>query len=125
MWVTARWSLNDTFTFVACVDWLAESASFDQIRQASTTTPAVLIRELDAIRRVAPRLPDDCRQLLRLFGRFAWKLKPVSKPRFGHDIAGLCRIFLNFVAQLAYQDAKVCCHHSVVRSPDSLHDSLM
>ena len=30
--------------------------AFDQIRQASTTTPAVLIRQLDAIGRLAPRL---------------------------------------------------------------------
>ena len=38
--------------------------AFDQIRQASATTPAVLIRQLDAIRRLAPRLPDPCRQEL-------------------------------------------------------------
>ena len=38
--------------------------AFDQIRQASTTTPAVLIRQLEAIRRLAPRLLDACRQEL-------------------------------------------------------------
>jgi uncharacterized membrane protein len=38
--------------------------AFDQIRQASATTPAVLIRQLEAIRRLAPRLPDACRQTL-------------------------------------------------------------
>jgi len=38
--------------------------AFDQIRQASATTPAVLICQLDAIRRLAPRLPDACRQVL-------------------------------------------------------------
>ena len=38
--------------------------AFDQIRQASATTPAVLIRQLDAIRRLATRLPDACRQVL-------------------------------------------------------------
>jgi uncharacterized membrane protein len=38
--------------------------AFDQIRQASATTPAVLVRQLDAIRRLAPRLPDACRQAL-------------------------------------------------------------
>jgi uncharacterized membrane protein len=38
--------------------------AFDQIRQASATTPAVLIRQLDAIRRLAPRLPNACRQVL-------------------------------------------------------------
>ncbi len=38
--------------------------AFDQIRQASVTTPAVLIRQLDAIRRLAPRLPNACRQTL-------------------------------------------------------------
>jgi uncharacterized membrane protein len=92
-------AVNDTFTGVACVDWLAEALltlaqqrplegnwfdtggrlrvwmpsvrlerlaklAFDQIRQASATTPAVLIRQLDAIRRLAPRLPSTCRQTL-------------------------------------------------------------
>ena len=92
-------AVNDTFTGVACVDWLADALltlaerpplegnwydtgsalrvwmppvrlerlvklAFDQIRQASTTTPAVLIRQLDAIRRLVPRLPDACRQVL-------------------------------------------------------------
>jgi hypothetical protein len=38
--------------------------AFDQIRQASATTPAVLIHQLDAIRRLAPRLPYVCRQEL-------------------------------------------------------------
>ncbi len=40
--------------------------AFDQIRQASATTPAVLIRQLDAIRRLAPRLPAACRQGCRI-----------------------------------------------------------
>jgi uncharacterized membrane protein len=92
-------AVNDTFTGVACVDWLADGLltlaerpplegnwydtgstlrvwmpavrlerlaklAFDQIRQASTTTPAVLIRQLEAIRRLAPRLPVACRQVL-------------------------------------------------------------
>jgi uncharacterized membrane protein len=92
-------AVNDTFTGVACVDWLADALltlaerpplqgnwydtggrlrvwmpavrlerlakfAFDQIRQASTTTPAVLLRQLEAIRRIAPRLPDACRQAL-------------------------------------------------------------
>src|SRR5580698_2310154 len=92
-------AVNDTFTGVACVDWLADALltlaerpplegnwydsgstlrvwmppvrlerlvklAFDQIRQASATTPAVLIRQLDAICRLAPRLPDACRQVL-------------------------------------------------------------
>jgi len=92
-------AVNDTFTGVACVDWLSDALltlaerpplegnwydsgstlrvwmpavrldrlaklAFDQIRQASTTTPAVLIRQLEAIRRLAPRLPDACRQVL-------------------------------------------------------------
>jgi uncharacterized membrane protein len=38
--------------------------AFDQIRQAAATTPAVLIRQLDAIRRLGPRLPDAGRQVL-------------------------------------------------------------
>jgi uncharacterized membrane protein len=38
--------------------------AFDQIRQAAAATPAVLIHQLDAIRRLAPRLPDACRQAL-------------------------------------------------------------
>ena len=92
-------AINDTYTGVACVDWLADALltlaerpplegnwydtgghlrvwmppvrlerlaklAFDQIRQASATTPAVLIRQLDAIRRLAPRLPIACRQTL-------------------------------------------------------------
>jgi uncharacterized membrane protein len=90
-------AVNDTFTGVACVDWLADALltlperpplsgnwydksgrlrvptvrlerlcklAFDQIRQASATTPAVLIRQLDAITRLAPRLSDACRQVL-------------------------------------------------------------
>jgi uncharacterized membrane protein len=92
-------AVNDTFTGVACVDWLADALltlaerpplegnwydtgsalrvwmppvrlnrlvklAFDQIRQASATTPAVLIRQLDAICRLALRLPDACRLVL-------------------------------------------------------------
>ncbi len=92
-------AVNDTYTGVACVDWLADGLltlaerpplegnwydtsstlrvwmppvrlerlvklAFDQIRQASTTTPAVLIHQLDAIRRLAPRLPQACRLVL-------------------------------------------------------------
>src|SRR5262245_12353386 len=92
-------AVNDTYTGVACVDWLADGLltlaerpplegnwydtggmlrvwmppvrlerlvklAFDQIRQASATTPAVLIRQLVAIRRLAPRLPHDCRRAL-------------------------------------------------------------
>jgi uncharacterized membrane protein len=92
-------AVNDTFTGVASVDWLAEALltlaerpplegnwydtggqlrvwmppvrlerlaklAFDQIRQASATTPAVLIRQLDTIRRLVPRLPNACRQTL-------------------------------------------------------------
>jgi len=92
-------AVNDTFTGVACVDWLADALlthaerpplegnwydtgsalrvwmppvrldrlvklAFDQIRQASAATPAVLIRQLEAIRRLAPRLPDACRKML-------------------------------------------------------------
>ncbi len=84
-------AVNDTFTGVACVDWLGDALlalaekpqldgnwydtrgelrvwmpavrldrliklAFDQIRQASATTPAVLIRQLDLIRRLAPRV---------------------------------------------------------------------
>ena len=90
-------AVNDTYTGVACVDWLADALltlaerpplegnwydtdgrlrvwmpsvrlerlvklAFDQIRQASATTPAVLIRQLESIRRLAPRLPEACRQ---------------------------------------------------------------
>jgi uncharacterized membrane protein len=92
-------AVNDTFTGVACVDWLADALltlaerpplegswydtgsrlrvwmppvrlerlaklAFDQIRQASVTTPAALIRQLEAICRLAPRLPEACRQAL-------------------------------------------------------------
>jgi uncharacterized membrane protein len=92
-------AVNDTFTGVACVDWLADALltlaerpplegnwfdtdsrlrvwmppvrlerlaklAFDQIRQASSTTPAVLIRQLEVICRLAPRLPIVCRRAL-------------------------------------------------------------
>lgn len=92
-------AVNDSFTGVASVDWLADALltlaerpplegnwydtgghlrlwmppvrledlaklAFDQIRQASATTPAVLIRQLDAIRRLTPRLPNTCHQTL-------------------------------------------------------------
>jgi uncharacterized membrane protein len=92
-------AVNDTYTGVACVDWLADALltlaerpplegnwydtdsrlrvwmppvrlerlvklAFDQIRQASTTTPAVLIRQLESIRRLTPRLPEACREAL-------------------------------------------------------------
>jgi uncharacterized membrane protein len=92
-------AVNDTFTGVACVDWLADALlalaekpplegnwydlsgelrvwippvrierlvklAFDQIRQASATTPAVLIRQLDVIRRLTPRMSDPARRAL-------------------------------------------------------------
>jgi uncharacterized membrane protein len=92
-------AVNDTFTGVACVDWLADALlvlaesppvqgnwfdtdgelrvwmpevpiertvklAFDQIRQAASTTPAVLIRQLEIIRRIAPRLPEPARRAL-------------------------------------------------------------
>jgi len=92
-------AVNDTFTGVACVDWLADallvfaekppiqgnwydatgelrvwvpavrterlaSLAFNQIRQASATTPAVLIRQLEAIRRLAPRMSAAARRVL-------------------------------------------------------------
>jgi uncharacterized membrane protein len=92
-------AINDTFTGVACVDWLADALlvmgekpplegnwydangklrvwmpalklerlvklAFDQIRQAAATTPAVLIRQLDVIRRLAPRMPEAGKRAL-------------------------------------------------------------
>jgi uncharacterized membrane protein len=92
-------AVNDTFTGVACVDWLADTLlvlvenpplegnwydangtlrvwmpaarierlaklAFDQIRQASISTPAVLIRQLHVIGRLAPHLPDAARRVL-------------------------------------------------------------
>jgi uncharacterized membrane protein len=40
--------------------------AFDQIRQAAADNPAVLIRMLDVIRRIAPRMPTDAaRETLR------------------------------------------------------------
>jgi uncharacterized membrane protein len=92
-------AINDTFTCVACVDWLADALlalsekppleghwydssgelrvwmpavrlerlvkfAFDQIRQASATTPAVLIRQVDMIRRLGPRVPEAARRAL-------------------------------------------------------------
>ena len=87
-------AVNDTFTGVGCVDWLADAllivadvslsdgcwydhggklrvrvpplrlerlvkTAFDQIRQAAAENPAVLIRILDAIRRMTPRMPTE------------------------------------------------------------------
>ena len=87
-------AVNDTFTGVGCVDWLADAllvvadvslsdgcwydrggtlrvsvpplrlermvkTAFDQIRQAAADNPAVLIRILDSIRRIAPRMPTE------------------------------------------------------------------
>jgi uncharacterized membrane protein len=92
-------AVNDTFTGVASVDWLADALlvlgekpplegnwydldgklrvwmpevrlerlvklAFDQIRQASATTPAVLIRQLDVIARLASRLPPTAQAAL-------------------------------------------------------------
>jgi uncharacterized membrane protein len=93
-------AVNDTFTGVACVDWLGDAllvaadaprwdgfifdqggevrlrvravkldrlvrVAFDQIRQAGAENPAVLIRMLDVIRRVAARMPaGDARRAL-------------------------------------------------------------
>jgi uncharacterized membrane protein len=92
-------AVNDTFTGVACVDWLSDALlalaekpplegnwydaagelrvwmppvrierlvkfAFDQIRQASATTPAVLVRQLDMIRRLAPRMSETARRAL-------------------------------------------------------------
>jgi uncharacterized membrane protein len=93
-------AVNDTFTGVACVDWVGDALvvaaeaprsdgfwydeggeprlhvrplrvarlaklAFDQIRQASSDNPAVLIRILDMARRIAPRMRDDEREVLR------------------------------------------------------------
>jgi uncharacterized membrane protein len=94
-------AVNDTFTGVACVDWLGDALlvaaevpahdgcwfdrggklrlrvrplrierllriGFDQIRQAAADNPAVLIRMLDVIRRIAPRMPTGpAREALR------------------------------------------------------------
>jgi uncharacterized membrane protein len=92
-------AVNDTFTGVASVDWLADALlalaekpplegnwydtagslrvwvpavrierliklAFDQIRQASSTTPAVLIRQLEVIARLAPRMTARARAAL-------------------------------------------------------------
>jgi uncharacterized membrane protein len=92
-------AVNDTFTGVASVDWLADvllalaekpplegnwfdaggalrvwvpavrierliKLAFDQIRQASATTPAVLIRQLETICRLAQRMPARARSAL-------------------------------------------------------------
>jgi uncharacterized membrane protein len=87
-------AVNDTFTGVACIDWLGDALlvfaglpefngcwhdregkvrvcvrpigldrlvrmAFDQMRQAGADNPAVLIRILDTIRRLGPRMPGD------------------------------------------------------------------
>lgn len=84
--VAARLS-NDTFTGVACVDWLADALLtlaerpplegnwYDTSSRLRVWMPPVRlerlaklaldqIRQLEAIRRLAPRLPDACRQTL-------------------------------------------------------------
>jgi uncharacterized membrane protein len=92
-------AINDTFTGVACVDWIADAlliaaeapvsdgcwfdtngelrvrvrplhlerlvkAGFDQIRQAAADNPAVLVRILDHIGRIAPRVEGEARRAL-------------------------------------------------------------
>jgi uncharacterized membrane protein len=92
-------AVNDTFTGVACVDWVGDALllaadsprpdgcwyddsgelrlrvrplrverlarmAFDQIRQAAADNPAVLIRVLDTIRRIAPRMLESERKIL-------------------------------------------------------------
>jgi uncharacterized membrane protein len=87
-------AVNDTFTGVACVDWMGDALlvaaeapswagawfddkgklrlrirevrlerlvrlAFDQIRQAAADNPAVLIRMLDTMRRIAPHMSND------------------------------------------------------------------
>jgi uncharacterized membrane protein len=87
-------AVNDTFTGVGCVDWVADALliaadaslgdgcwydrsgklrlrvpplrlerlvkmAFDQIRQAASDNPAVLIRILDVIRRITPRMQTE------------------------------------------------------------------
>jgi uncharacterized membrane protein len=87
-------AVNDTFTGVGCVDWVADAllitadvtlsdgcwydrggtmrvrvpalrlervvkTAFDQIRQAAADNPAVLIRILDAIRRITPHIRTE------------------------------------------------------------------
>jgi len=86
-------AVNDTFTGMACVDWLGQTLmilaetpqgggcwydsdghlrvrqrelklarlvkqAFDQVRQAGADNPAILIRLLNTIGRIAPRFPD-------------------------------------------------------------------
>jgi uncharacterized membrane protein len=87
-------AVNDTFTGVACIDWLGDALlvvadvprfdglwydeagqarvrirplllerlvrmAFDQMRQAASDNPAVLVRILDTVRRIAPRMPRE------------------------------------------------------------------
>jgi uncharacterized membrane protein len=102
-------AVNDTFTGVGCVDWLADAllivadvslsdgcwydhggklrlrvpplrlerlikTAFDQIRQAAADNPAVLIRILDSIRRIAPRMPTEAaRQELMAQADAVWE----------------------------------------------------
>ncbi len=102
-------AVNDTFTGVGCVDWMADAlliiadvslerrmlvrsrrqdtkracslrlerlvkTAFDQIRQAAADNPAVLIRILDTIRRIASADAD---------GGVAASLDGSGKTRFG------------------------------------------
>jgi len=115
-------AVNDTFTGVACVDWLADALlvlaeqppiegnwydtagelrvwvpavrierlvklAFDQIRQASATTPAVLIRQLEAIRRVGLGCPTQRTAFLPSRRRRF----ETQRPRSSHWIAATSR----------------------------------
>src|SRR6266481_2985252 len=60
-----------------------------------------------------------------LFGVHAWRLKSISQPRFGQDVARVGRIFLNFLAQLIYYHAKVLRFLAVIRAPNRLQHPLM
>ena len=102
-------AVNDTFTGVGCVDWVADAllrvadvslsdgcwydrdgkmrvrvpplrlervvkTAFDQIRQAAADNPAVLIRILNAISRIAPRMPTEAaRQALLAQADAVWE----------------------------------------------------
>ncbi len=127
-------AVNDTFTGVACVDWLGDAlivlaaappleghwtdssgklrlrvrplkleriikTAFDQIRQASPDNPAVLVRILDMIRRIAPRMPTGAARAALFDQARAIKEAAANAPLVSFDRADIDTAFGRIPAQ--------------------------
>jgi uncharacterized membrane protein len=139
-------AINDTFTGVACVDWLADALlvlaekpppegnwydrkghlrvwmpevrlerlvklAFDQIRQSAVETPAVLIRQLEIIRRLAPRMPLVARRALADQAAAIKETAGVEGRLVAHDRRDV---------DLAWQRA----HEAIEGAPGAAHEEL-